>query len=214
MEPALRFFNPDAVVKTASNRLPHWDQLGATFFITFRLADSVPQEALHAYVREHRQWEETHPPRPWPPEVEDAYRRKFTRRFERWLDRGAGECLLRDQNNAEIVADAFRHFEGERSLLHAWVVMPNHVHLLVSLVGETSLAGLLHAWKGFSARKINERLGRVGSVWQKSYFDRLVRDWEHFVRCSRYIRANPSKANLQEGEFLIGESELVRRVLA
>jgi hypothetical protein len=182
--------------KTASNRLPHWDQLGATFFITFRLADSVPQEALHAYVREHRQWEETHPPRPWPPEVEDAYRRKFTRRFERWLDRGAGECLLRDQNNAEIVADA------------------NHVHLLVSLVGETSLAGLLHAWKGFSARKINERLGRVGSVWQKSYFDRLVRDWEHFVRCARYIRANPSKANLQEGEFLIGESELVRRVLA
>jgi len=214
MNPALRFFNPDAVVKTTGDRLPHWDQLGATFFITFRLADSVPQDALRAYVREHRQWEEAHPSRPWPPEVEDAYRRKFTPRCERWLDRGAGECLLRDPANGEIVADALRHFEGERSLLHAWVVMPNHVHVLVSLVGETTLGGLLHAWKGFTARKINERRGRAGSIWQKSYFDRLVRDWEHFARCARYIRANPSKAELPAGEFLQGESELVRRVLA
>jgi len=214
MDSPLRFFNPDAIVKTAGNRLPHWDQQGATFFITFRLADAVPQEPLHAYLQERKHWDETHPPRPWTPEVEEEYRRKFTHRFERWLDRGTGECFLRDPADAQIVADALRHFEGERSRLHAWVVMPNHVHVLASLVGETALADLLRTWKGFTGRKINERRGRTGSVWQKSYFDRLIRDWEHFARCARYIRANPGKAKLRVGEFLYGESELVQRMLA
>jgi REP element-mobilizing transposase RayT len=81
---------------------------------------------------------------------------------------------LSDAGNAKIVADAMRHFEGERSILHAWVVMPNHVHALFSQVGETPLASLLHSWKGFSARQINQHTGNNGSIWQKSYFDRMV----------------------------------------
>ena len=159
----------------------------------------------------HRFPSDTEPP--WPPEVEQEYHRKFSGRFERWLDRGYGDCLLRDRDHASIVADAIRHFEGERSLLHAWVVMPNHVHVLCSLANDMSLGSLLHSWKGFSARQINLRLGASGSIWQKSYFDRIVRDWDHFANCARYIRNNPAKAKLTVGAYLHGESDVVRKML-
>jgi len=214
MESLPRFLNPHAITKTTGNRLPHWDQQSGTFFITYRLVDSIPRERLESYQLERKQWDEVHGPRPWSLEIERSFHRQFTRRFERWLDHGDGECLLRDPEHAAIVAEALAHFEGERSRLHAWVIMPNHVHVLVSLVGDTALADLLRTWKGFTARRINERRGRAGSIWQKSYFDRLVRDWEHFARCARYIRNNPTNAHLREGEYLHGESDLVRQLLA
>ena len=187
--------------------------MGATFFVTFRLADAVPAEPLRAYVAERQQWLATCPQRPWPPEIEKEYHRKFTSRFERWLDRGFGACVLRKPACSRIVADALHHFEGERSRLHAWVVMPNHVHLIASLIGEETLPALLHSWKGYTARQINQHLGTTGAFWQKSYFDRIVRDWDHYASCARYIRNNPVKAGLPEGDFLHGESELTRRIL-
>ena len=128
------------------------------------------------------------------------------------MDRGHGLCLLRERENAKIVEDSLRHFEGERSRLHAWVIMPNHVHVLASLVGDVSLADMLGSWKGFTARQINDRRHASGALWQKSYFDRLVRDWEHFGKCVRYIRKNPEKAGLGKGEYLHGESDLARRM--
>jgi REP element-mobilizing transposase RayT len=208
-----RFYDPAVATKVYGNHPPHWDQVGATFFLTFRLADAVPADALRAYVQERREWLLGHPEPPWPPEFEKEYHRKFTGRFERWLDRGFGSCILRKPECARIVADALRHFEGERCTLHAWVVMPNHVHAVASLVGDETLAGLLQSWKGYTSRQINQYLGTTGSVWQKSYFDRIVRDWDHFAACARYIRNNPVKANLSEGCFLHGESDLTRRIL-
>ena len=213
MSTSLRFFDPHAVTQVYHNRVPHWHQMGATFFLTYRLADAVPAEPLRAYVAEHHQWLAAYPERPWPPEVEKQYHRRFTSRFERWLDRGYGACILRLPECARTVADALHHFEGERARLHAWVVMPNHVHLIASLVGGETLPGLLHSWKGYTARQINQLLGTTGAVWQKSYFDRLVRDWDHYASCARYIRNNPMKAKLREGDFLHGESELTRRIL-
>lgn len=213
MSTPLRFYNPTADMRVYHNRVPHWDQMGATYFLTFRLADAVPAEALHAYVIERQQWMATHPAPPWPPEIEKEYHRKFTGRFERWLDRGFGACVLRKPECARIVADTLSHFEGVRSRLHAWVVMPNHVHVIASLVGDESLAGLLKSWKGYTARQINQHLGTTGTLWQKSYYDRLVRDWDHYAICARYLRHNPIKARLAQDEFLQGESELTRRML-
>ena len=213
MSSPIRFYNPDGETHVTHNHLPHWEQMGCTFFLTFRLADAVPTDALRAYVRERDEWLASHPAPPWPPEIDKEYRRKFTGRFERWLDRGYGSCHLRKPECARIVADTMKHFEGERSRLHAWVVMPNHVHALVALVGEATLADLIKSWKGYMARQINLHLGLTGTLWQKSYFDRMIRDWDHFQACARYIRENPPKAKLQDGDFLHGESELVRRIL-
>jgi putative transposase len=70
----------------------------------------------------------------------------------------------------------------------------------------------LRSWKSFSSRKINSLLGRDGSLWQRDYFDRLVRDQEHFANCARYIRRNLGKVHLQSGEYILYESELARSV--
>ena len=72
------------------------------------------------------------------------------------------------------------------------------------------MAQILKSWKGFTAREINQHLGRSGTVWQKGYHDRLIRDWEHFGNVVRYIRRNPVKAKLPEDTFRAGEIELAK----
>lgn len=208
------FYDPDAISRISKNRIPHWLQPGATYFVTFRLVDSVPHDAMVAYRRQKQAWLDSHSKPPWPPEIEKLYHQRFTGRFERWLDRGYGCCLLTEPENALIVAGTLQHFEGERSHLHAWVIMPNHVHVLYSLISQSTLSGLLHSWKGFSARQINQRMGKSGQIWQKSYFDRIVRDWDHFIKCARYIQNNPHKAKLAAGTYALGASDRVRRLLA
>jgi hypothetical protein len=71
---------------------------------------------------------------------------------------------------------------------------------------------LLHSWKSFTAHAINKMRGTDGALWQKDYFDRLVRDASHFTNCVRYIRRNPAKAHLRAGEYLLCESELARSI--
>jgi putative transposase len=203
-----RFFHPDAEITVGHNRLPHWDQQGRTYSLTFRLFDSVPAHLMHEHRLAKAAWLKEHP-EPWTREVELEYLRTFQGQIERWLDQGHGECLLRRGELAEIVAGALRHFEGERTRLHAWVVMPNHVHALTEVMEGWELSGLLLSWKGFTAVEINQRLSRSGPVWQKGYHDRLIRDWDHFRNVVRYIRRNPAK--LRAGEFLCGESELAKR---
>jgi putative transposase len=68
------------------------------------------------------------------------------------------------------------------------------------------------AGRRFSARKINALLGNSGILWQRDYFDRLVRDEEHFANCVRYIRHNPKKAGLRKNEYLLYESELAKQI--
>ncbi len=92
------------------------------------------------------------------------------------------------------------------------IIMPNHIHLLFILNPEWRLEQLIHSWKSYSAREINRAVGRTGSLWQRDYFDRLVRDTSHFANCVRYIRNNPKKAKLQPGEFLLLESDLAQTI--
>ncbi len=206
-----RFFNPDAPIELSNNRLPHWSQANTSYFITFRLGDSIPADKLRRHCQERKAWVDQQGARPWPAEVEREYFRRFLGKLEHWLDLGSGGCLLKDPANAAIVSECLGFFEGQRSALHAWVIMPNHVHALVDVLPGAELGKLVMTWKSYSAKRINERMGRQGSLWQKSYFDRMIRDWDHFARCVRYIRANPGKAGLGEGACLLGESDQARR---
>lgn len=206
-----KFYDPALSTGQHTNRLPHWSQQERTYFVTFRLEDSVPMAKLRRHVEARRRWAEKQGPRPWTIEVEREYHIRFFGKVERWLDLGSGSCLLRDPENASIAAECLKFFEDQKSRVHGWVVMPNHVHVLFETMGKATPAELIKSWKGYSARRINERMGRSGSLWQRSYFDRMVRDWEHFARCVRYIRRNPEKAKLAKGEFLTGESELAGR---
>ena len=94
--------------------------------------------------------------------------------------------------------DALKHFDGERYHLHAWCVMPNHVHVLVTPLGRHTLSSIVHSWKSHTANRANKRLGRRGAVWMPEYFDRAVRDERHFIAAVEYIENNPVQAGLCE----------------
>ena len=105
-----------------------------------------------------------------------------------------------------------RYFDGQRLALVSSIVMPNHVHALVVQNPGFPLEKMISSWKRFSARAINQLLARSGNLWQRDYFDRLVRNQTHFANCVRYIRRNPQKARLSEGEYILYESELATAI--
>lgn len=176
-------------------QLPHWQQGEVMQFVTFRLGDALPENKLKAWRKKLELWRKQHP-EPWGKQVWQDYHRRFTARFEYWLDQGYGSCLFREKQNRDILRDVFLHDHGERTSFHAWVIMPNHVHLLFT--PHHSLPRLIAAWKSISARK----LGR-GSIWQSNYRDTLIRDWDHFSNAMQYIRENPK--NLPDGSFTLWE---------
>ena len=207
----VHFFNPYADIRFTENRLPRWQQEGAVYFVTFRVADAVPHRLRTQWESECEAWLRVHP-KPWSAEVENEYHERFSGAIERWLDAGHGSCILRRHDCAEIVAEALRYFDGRRLARISDVVMPNHVHALFVQNANWPLENLLRSWKSFTSRKINSLLGRDGSLWQRDYFDRLVRDQMHFANCVRYIRKNPAKARLQSGEYILYESEVARSI--
>jgi REP element-mobilizing transposase RayT len=207
----LQFFNPCEDIRFTANRLPHWQQKGAVYFVTFRLADAVPRHLRTQWESERDAWLRVHP-QPWSEEVQREYHNRFSGAIERWLDAGHGSCVLRRHDCAAVVAKALHHFDGDRIGQIAWAVMPNHVHTLFVLNSAWLLEDIILSWKGFTARRINSLIGGIGTVWQRDYFDRLARDARHLANCIRYIRRNPQRARLHEGEFVLYESELAKDI--
>ena len=115
--------------------------------------------------------------------------------IESYLDAGHGECHLKRPEVAGLVQENLLHFDGDRYHLFAWAVMPNHVHALIETL-ETPLSEILHGWKSFTSKAANRFLQREGEFWQAEYFDRYIRDEEHFGKAVRYIENNPVKAGL------------------
>ena len=178
--------------------LPHCDYPGLVQFITFRLADSMPDSR-------RGEWEHLL-------KIEDD-REKRTK-LEEYLDRGIGECHLRDPRIAQIAEDAMLHFHSERYELLAWCVMPNHVHVLVH-VWQMPLGKIMQSWKRCIATRaevvLTERRSptrrdgeiienaparRAALQWQREYWDTFVRDEEQEWKAVRYIENNPVKAKL------------------
>jgi len=162
--------------------LPHFDDQRSTQFITFRLADSLPSGLI-----EKAKWKLDNG-------VIDEI--EYHRRLDRWMDRGRGECYLKQHRVAKMVAENLLHFSATRYDLRAWVIMPNHVHLLLTPVSGTTLAQIMHSMKSYTAHRANEILKRQGHFWSKEYFDRYIRNHEHLCRTVDYIRYNPVKAGL------------------
>ena len=209
----IRFFNPRSEIDKTKNRLPHWQQDGACYFVTWRLADSIPKEKLDQHYHEKERWLRSHP-KPWDSETESEFHRCFSGQLDRWMDAGHGACLLNKEPNAALVEEALHFFEGERTNMLSFVVMPNHVHALFVLNPDWKLESMIKSWKGASARSINRLEHRTGEpLWQKDYFDRIVRDQKHYRNCVRYIRGNPEKAQLRAGAYRLWESALAYSVV-
>jgi putative transposase len=159
--------------------LPHRDEPGLVQFVTFRLADAFPTEL-------RSEWETLL-------KIGDDRKRRIE--LEAYLDRGRGQCHLRRREIATLVEGALRFRHGADYELRAWVVMPNHVHLLFG-VQDVPMWRLVDAWKGYTAKEANKMLGRKGRFWQEGYWDTYMRDREHEARARRYIENNPTKAKL------------------
>lgn len=191
--------------------LPHYDTANIYQFITYHLADSLPSEKLQQLEKELVAGD---------PKQMDTERRK---KIESWLDAGHGSCILKYPECARIVIDAWKYFDDERYRLIAWTVMPNHVHVLIQQKEGYKLADVVASWKKFTARKINafEPPGRVvlqndptdqcrsgdqqsraiqhsHALWQRDYWDRFIRDKNHFEHAVDYILNNAVKAGLAE----------------
>jgi len=205
-----RFLNPHGEIMMQKNRLPHWEQDGCSYFLTFRLADSVPKHLLDDWKSERLIWLQLNP-EPWSQDKEKEYHERFSGARERWLDAQHGECLLQNRDARSRLDWILKE---DAAQIWAYVTMPNHVHVLASLPPETELANWMQVLKGGSAYAINQALGRRGQLWAKDYFDRLIRDRRHFRNCAHYIRKNPVKAHLSEGAYTLFESEYVRELLA
>jgi REP element-mobilizing transposase RayT len=163
---------------TDRGKLPHFDSGGTIQTVTFRLADSLPESAFERARSEHRE------------------HAAFIAWLNDKLDNGMGGCALARPEAAECVQDALLHFHRVRYALHAWVVMPNHVHVLFEQRGGERLADIVHSWKSFTANRINKLLERSGQLWARDYFDRYIRDEAHYWAAVHYIEENPVNARL------------------
>jgi REP element-mobilizing transposase RayT len=168
--------------------LPHFDSHEVVQHATFHLADSLPSSVL-VHIKEDL--------RLLPAERRGAVRRK---RMEAWIDAGHGSCLLREREAARLMQNALLRFDGVRYRLLAWVVMPNHVHALFQVMEYWALSRVIASWKSFTGRRLAllmppspEQAG-VSRIWHREYWDRYIRDENHFMAARKYIHDNPVKA--------------------
>jgi REP element-mobilizing transposase RayT len=181
--------------------LPHVKREGASYFVTFRLADSLPKEVLLRFERERaerlRRLEDFAGRGENCDDSFEDIARDFRRGVERYLDRGAGACHLRRPDIAELVAGALQHFHETRYLLREWMVMPNHVHAIVWPKPNYVLGDILKSWKQFTSRRAKELLGlREERFWQPESYDHWIRSDDEKGRISHYITNNPVTAKL------------------
>ena len=165
---------PVRIVQIRSRNLPHWTTDEGTYAVTFRLADALSSELARRI----------------------AERRRSRGLAERLLDRNFGRCWLRHYRIALLVDGAIRFFDQERYLMHAWTIMPNHVHAAFRLLPGVKLDEVTKAWKGYTARRANEILGRKGMFWQDESYDSLLHDQHELNRVIHYIVQNPIRAKL------------------
>ena len=202
--PGSGFFNPYAETHTSRRHLPHWRQQDVWYFVTYRLADSLPKHKLGLLEAERQRWIAAHPDPMSDLEVTEYWER-FGGRIHDLLDAGSGKCWLRRQDVREVVVESLLYGTGTRYDLAAWVVMPNHVHALVMPMKVSSLSKILHTWKSYTAKQINKLLKRSGTFWQGESYNHIVRNPGAFSKIRDYILSNPSDARLGSHEYSVGQ---------
>ena len=165
--------------------LPHLDVSGLIQHITFHLADSLPASALDRLQSELESMPEA--------QRTTAHRR----RMHELLDAGRGCCVLMTEDCAELVEQSLFHGDGERYRLLCWVVMPNHVHVLVETQAGWPVGKLVQSWKRHTSRHIRTAKSMPApALWQRDYWDRFIRNDDHLAITRSYIEQNPVKAGL------------------
>lgn len=199
------------------SRLPHILPIGATFFISYRLADSLPRsivKKLEKELADEIQVLKKISREDLDVEISKAKKRYFGK-FDKQLDiEPFGSCYLQMPEVANLVKDSLFKKDGEWYELLAFCIMPNHVHVLLDMSMQhynehngiktvvelekkyVQLDKIMKQIKGSSARYINMLLNRSGALWQKDSYDRFVRNEKEWINIVNYILENPVKAGL------------------
>lgn len=156
-----------------------------TQFITFNLDDSLPQIVLERLKDELKDFKGN---------MDWARYEKI----QRFLDQGAGSCILKEPRCAELMQDALRFLDGKRYNLIAWVVMPNHVHFLARFEEGQSISKALHSLKSYTGHELKKTHPELGSVWHQESYDRYIRNEAHYWAAISYIHNNPLASKLCE----------------
>ena len=195
------------------NYLPHIENKQYQM-ITFRLNDSVPRHVVEQWkatlnhltgsqigsqvsvpAATGSQVSELAPTKsPYKTHQQEIHR--LLKLIDQYEDAGIGECLLRDDSIAQIVQDTLLFNHQKKYELICWCIMPNHVHTLIAPVEGMSLSEIMYDWKSYTTHAINKALNRKGKLWMMEYFDRFIRDNDHFQKVVNYIHNNPVKAGL------------------
>ncbi|MFQ5421822.1 MAG: transposase [Anaerolineae bacterium] len=187
--------------------LPHIQPPGATLFLTYRLAGTIPKHVHEQIIAEQ---EQTAKLLAQIENVSERARQKYREqkrafgRYDQVLDKGQhGPAWLKEPQIAQLVADSLDYWDGRRYDLDSFIIMSNHVHVVFTpLVSESgvyyALATIMHSLKRYTARKANEVLGRNGRFWQPESYDHVVRDETELNRIRLYVLNNPVKAGLVE----------------
>lgn len=195
------FFDKGIPFDAWQKNLPHRDQPGKIQFITFRTVDSLPVSVLDSIRFEKQRFHAEHL-EPWDDDTRKLYLRKFGKVFDYYEDKGYGNCWLQRPEVREPLIEALHHRDGTDYDIDCYVIMPNHVHILMSSRKQRAV-DIIDKIKSFSATKINRILGRKGRVWMSDDFDRLVRNMQSLLYYRRYIIQNPRHLSPEEYELYL-----------
>ncbi|MBL9188293.1 MAG: transposase [Opitutaceae bacterium] len=175
-------------------KLPHWEVEGGRYFVTVRLADSLPHEVVARLQEIHCALSAIEPAS----EQFAALQRQYFRTLEKYLDAGTGSCALGDPRCAQLIAKELTALADWAVEAPHFTIMPNHWHaLLVPRTGCVhSLGQVMKRLKGRTAKRLRSIGGGGGAVWQREWFDRWMRDDSEWEKTIAYIHNNPVKAGL------------------
>jgi type I restriction enzyme R subunit len=212
-------FDELRAVRIYQKALPHWQQDGATYFVTFRLGDSVPAHVSRGWDDERRRWIAARDPTfsdhsdvasavaRLSAVAQSKYHKHFNRKFQEYLDSGIGECHLRHKGCIEIMRHHILKHDGAACHVGDFVIMPNHVHVLLTPVSGERLEGILRNIKGASSYDCHVALGRSGRFWQPESYDHIVRTLDQLQAYREYIAGNPEKAGIAIDPLAIYRAE-------
>jgi len=187
--------------------LPHIQPEGATLFITFRLANSLPKEVIERLQAEKEEAEKKINQISDKGEREKQFFLAHRRFFGKWDDAldslAHGEKYLSNPQISDLVAESLLYRDGKVYHLEAFSIMPNHAHLVCAPLEESegkyhSLSKIMHSLKRYTAYEANQILGRSGAFWQHENYDHYARDSSELERIIKYVINNPVKAGLTD----------------
>lgn len=183
---------------SAGAHLPHWQCNNAIYHVSFRLADSIPQVVRDQWTRERKEvFENERNGTEVSKEIKIKMDYLLSEKVDKFLDTGQGACYLKHPEIAKMVANTITCFDNIRYRLHAWCVMPNHVHIIVEPIFQHKLDQIIHAWKSITAHKANAILKRSGIFWQQDAYNHIIRSKKEYNFQISYTWENPDKARLK-----------------